>query len=101
METKAQTLSPRIIVGLLLAVGLVVGLTHRPALSARALCFDDNQYLVDNPLVKNPSWSSAWRFLREIWKPTTVSGYYQPLTLLSLMIDYAFAQTPHNLTPFH
>jgi len=90
METKAQTLSPRIIVGLLLAVGFVVGLAHWPALSARALCFDDHQYLVDNPLVKTPSLS-----------PTTVYGYYQPLTMISLMIDYAFAKSADNLTPFH
>jgi tetratricopeptide (TPR) repeat protein len=101
METKAQTASPWTVVGLLLIVGFTVGLTHWPALSARALCFDDNQYLVDNPLVKNPGWSSAWRFLAEIWKPTTVSGYYQPLTMISLMIDYAFARSADNLTPFH
>ncbi len=101
METKAQTASPWIVVGLLFTVGFIVGSAHWPALSARALCFDDNQYLVDNPLVKNPGWSSAWRFLREIWKPTTVSGYYQPLTMISLMIDYAFAKSADNLTPFH
>ncbi len=101
MEPKTQTASPWIVVSVLLIVGFTVGLAYRPALSARALCFDDNQYLVDNPLVKDPGWSSAWRFLREIWKPTTVSGYYQPLTMISLMVDYAFAGSVDNLTPFH
>lgn len=101
MELKTEKNSHWIIAGVILIIASAVIYTHLPALKARALCFDDNQYLIDNPLVKNPGWASAWRFLREVWKPTTVSGYYQPLTMISLMVDYSIADSTDNLTPFH
>ncbi|MHC4442089.1 MAG: tetratricopeptide repeat protein [Planctomycetota bacterium] len=62
---------------------------------------DDSQYLVDNQLVRNPSWVSTRRFVTEVFKPSTVSGYYQPLTMISLMFDYAIGGRPDNLRPFH
>ena len=69
---------------LVTAAGVVA---HWPVLSARALCFDDEAYFVDNWLVQNPSWQSAATFFREVFKPSTVGGYYQPLTMISLMLD--------------
>jgi hypothetical protein len=83
---------------------IVVGATlfaHWPALSAQALTFDDQQYLTENPLVQHPRWASAGRFLREVLEPSTVGGYYQPLAMISLMLDYAVAGRPDNLRPFH
>lgn len=82
-------------------VAAVVLTTHWPTLSARALSFDDNQYLTENHLVQHPSWDSAGRFLREIRAPSTVRGYYQPLTMISLMLDYAAGGRVDNLRPFH
>jgi protein O-mannosyl-transferase len=84
-----------------LAVTVAVLTAHWPCLSARGLSFDDNQYLTHNILVQNPSLQTAWRFLREVRAPSTVGGYYQPLTMISLMVDYAFGGRPDNLTPFH
>jgi protein O-mannosyl-transferase len=75
--------------------------THWPALDARALVFDDQEYLVSNHLVTRPSLSSAGRFFTEVTKPSTVRGYYQPLTMISLMVDCALGGSPQNLTPFH
>jgi Flp pilus assembly protein TadD len=72
-----------------------------PALSARALSFDDNQYLTDNMLVQNPSFMSVKRFLFEVLKPSTVKGYYQPLTMISLMLDSAVGGGPDNLRQYH
>jgi hypothetical protein len=46
----------------ILLVGACVFAVHRPALWARALCFDDDQYLTQNHLVKNPSWAHAGQF---------------------------------------
>jgi len=63
--------------------------------------FDDEQYLTENYLVQNPSLGSAGRFLAEVLKPSTVRGYYQPLTMISLMIDYALGGRPDNLRQFH
>ena len=83
---------------------LVVGATlfaHWPALSAQALSFDDSDYLTENQLVRHPSWESASRFLCEVFEPSTVHGYYQPLTMISLMLDYAAGGRPGNLRPFH
>ena len=86
---------------LLIVVCVVVLAVHWPALSAQALSFDDGQYLTKNVLVQNPSWTSARRFLTEVLEPSTVRGYYQPLTMISLMFDYALGGRPDNLHSFH
>ena len=86
---------------LLVAVGAIVLAAHWPVLSCNALSFDDEQYLLENQLVQNPSWKSTGRFLTEILYPSTVRGYYQPLTMISLMLDYAAAGRIDNLVPFH
>ncbi len=74
---------------------------HWPALSARALSIDDDQYLTSNTRVRNPSWESVGRFFGEVFSPTSIAGYYQPLTMTSLMLDYAAAGDVNNLRPFH
>ncbi|MHC4575685.1 MAG: tetratricopeptide repeat protein, partial [Planctomycetota bacterium] len=86
---------------LMLAVGAVVLVGHWPALSAKVFSFDDTQYLTKNRLVQNPGWHSAKRFLTEVLEPSTVNGYYQPLSMISLMLDVAIGGTPDNLRPFH
>src|SRR4029079_10277457 len=83
------------------AISLVVLWTHWPALSAKALSFDDNQYLTENTLVQHPSWASAKRFFGEVLTPSTVKGYYQPLTMISLVLDDAMGGRPGNLYVFH
>ena len=95
--------SPRL--GLLVvvigAVCLAVAVAHWPALSAQALSFDDHQFMAQNPLVRNPGWTSAGRFFGEVLRPSTVRGYYKPLTMISLMLDYALGGRPENLRQFH
>ena len=86
---------------LITAVCVVAAWTHWPALSAKALSFDDPEYLTSNMLVQNPGWGSAKRFLTEILEPSTVKGYYQPLEMISLMADYAAGGRENNLRPFH
>jgi protein O-mannosyl-transferase len=83
------------------AVALLVVICDWPVLSAQALSVDDNQYLTGNALVQNPSWESTQRFFGEILKPSTVQGYYQPLAMISLMIDYALGGRADNLAAFH
>lgn len=87
--------------GLLVVVCAAVVVTHWPALSAKTIFIDDGEYLTKNLLVQNPSWASARRFLSEVLEPSTVSGYYQPLTMISLMADYALGGRVDNLRPFH
>jgi tetratricopeptide (TPR) repeat protein len=91
----------RLLAILLVIAGATVFIAHRPVLSAKANSFDDDEYLLDNNLVQNPGLNSAWQFLSEVRKPSTVEGYYQPLAMISLMLDYAIAGTTNNLTPFH
>jgi len=86
---------------LIAIVCFLVLITHWRGLSAKALSFDDTQYLTDNVLVQNPGWASAKRFLAEILEPSTVEGYYQPLAMISLMLDYALGGRENNLMPFH
>ncbi|MGB8226876.1 MAG: hypothetical protein WCE45_08460, partial [Sedimentisphaerales bacterium] len=86
---------------LIIAVCAAVLITHWPALSAKAVSYDDEQYIFDNILVRTPGLASAWRFLTEVFEPSTVAGYYQPLTMISLMLDYALGGQTTSLLPFH
>ncbi len=85
---------------LLAAVLLVVGGVHAPVLSARAVSIDDGPYLLDNRMVNDPGWSTAVRFLGEVAEPSSMAGYYQPLTMISLMLDVGMGGGPQNLEPF-
>ena len=89
-----------LLVGIVL-VSVCVLAAHWPSLSAKALSFDDNQYLLDNVLVKNPGWNSTSRFLGEVLRPSTVHGYYQPLSMISLMLDYAAGGRAQDPRAFH
>ncbi|MBU0638807.1 MAG: tetratricopeptide repeat protein [Planctomycetes bacterium] len=82
-------------------VGALTLAAYGPTLSAQALCFDDEEYLVDNRLVQNPSWSSTGRFLTEVLEPSSVGGYYQPISMISLMLDVARGGRAGDLRPFH
>jgi tetratricopeptide (TPR) repeat protein len=86
---------------LIVAVCIFVLLVYLPALSAQAMLFDDIEYVKSNPLVQNPSWESVRRFLDEVWRPSTVRGYYQPLTMVSLMVDRYLAGGPDDLSAYH
>lgn len=86
---------------LLVVAAVLVTAVHWPALSARALSFDDQDYLVDNQLVRNPGFTSAWRFLSEVLEPSTIGGYYQPMAMISLMVDYGLGGRIDYLSPFH
>ena len=86
---------------LIVCVCAAVIAVHWPALSARALSFDDDGYLVYNALVKNPGFFSAWKFLSQVFEPSTVEGYYQSLAMISLMFDYSIGGRVENLLPFH
>ncbi|MBI4517595.1 MAG: tetratricopeptide repeat protein [Deltaproteobacteria bacterium] len=84
--------------------GMVAGLVvtvHWPVLSATAMSFDDQQYVLHNRLVLNPSLVSAARFMGEVRDPSTVHGYYQPLAMISLMLDAAAGGRPDYFRPFH
>jgi len=65
------------------------------------LDLDDGQYVVENPLVKDPSLQNVWTFFREVEKPSTVVGYYQPLTMVSLMVDSWFSGAAPDSLIFH
>ena len=95
-------LTPTVSLGVLTtAVGTCVLVAHWPALSANAHCFDDERYLTENPLVRNPGWESARRLLTEVFHPSTVQGYYHPLGTLSIMIDYAAGGRPEDRRVFN
>ena len=85
----------------MIVVAAVTVVVQWPVQQAGAICFDDSEYLVQNPLVQHPGAANAWRFLREVLEPSSVHGYYQPLTMISLMLDYAAGGRPEHLTPFH
>jgi hypothetical protein len=89
---------------LLLLIALIAGLAiwvYWPVLTAQVVGLDDTQYLMDNPLVQNPGFDSIKRFFTEVLNPSTVTGYYQPLTMVSLMFDYLLDPQFENLKIFH
>jgi hypothetical protein len=98
---RGKSSQKRILTNLIIIVCILVFAAHLPALSAQAIIIDDDQYLTKNVLVQNPGWVSAGRFFAEVLEPSTVQGYYQPLTMLSLMGDYILGGRPYNLKPFH
>jgi hypothetical protein len=101
IEQKCPARTKMALAGLIVAVCTVVLFIHWPALSARTMCPDDELYILKNLLVQNPSWISAKHFLTEVLRPSTVRGYYQPLSMISLMLDCAWGGSPQNFKPFH
>jgi hypothetical protein len=82
-------------------VAIIVLVTHWPVLSAQAFSFDDKDAITENYLIQDPSWTSVGRLFGEILQPSTVRGYYRPLTQISLMLDWAMGGRPENLRAFH
>lgn len=87
------------IAGVLLAIILLF--VHNQTVYSKAVAFDDNQYVFENNLVKNPSISSVKKFFVEVLNPSTVTGYYQPLAMISLMVDSALGGSKSNMHIFH
>lgn len=70
-----------------LAVVLAAVVVYLPAQRAEFLIFDDADYVTGNPYILYPSWDKLAGFFTDILKPSVVGGYYQPLTMASLMLD--------------
>ncbi len=85
----------------MVAACALVAFAHAPALNAKALFIDDGEFVIENPLVLHPSVESARRFMSEVLEPSTVSGYYLPLSMISLMLDVAMGGGPDHLATFH
>src|SRR5215468_8726279 len=101
MEPPSAAGATRAALAGLLIVLATVAVAHGPVLSAQALSFDDDDFVSRNALVTHPSWNSARRFFTEVLDPSSVQGYYVPLTMTSLMLDYAAGGRPGNLRAFH
>ena len=88
---------------LALAAGLALAvvLAHLPVLHANAIALDDPLFVVQNSLVLHPSAESVRRFFSEVLEPSSVSAYYLPLSMTSLMLDVAAGGSPTHLEPFH
>lgn len=74
-------------------LGLLVFLSamalYLPSFQNELLTLDDSQYVTRNPYVLYPTWAKVGRVFSETYLPSTVLGYYQPLTMASLMLDRA------------
>ncbi len=89
------------VAGALLLVVALVAVAHWPVLDSQASSLDDSDFVKNNPLVTHPGWGSTARFFREVLRPSTVRGYYLPLSMTSLMVDYALGGRPDDLRVFH
>ncbi len=84
-----------------LALALAVVAALWPVLRAKAIALDDPSLVVSNALVCAPGSESVRRFFTEVLKPSSMSAYYMPLSMTSLMLDAAAGGSAANLTPFH
>ena len=100
-QNRAAGGFPWILLAGIIAVLAIVAVVHWPVLSAEAITFDDEQFLLHNHLVRNPSLASVGRFFGEVLEPSTVKGYYLPLAMTSLMLDCAVGGSSEHLAPFH
>lgn len=86
---------------LLIVLAAATAAVHWPVLSAQAIYLDDSFYVLENPAVRNPSFDSVGRFFSEVLEPSTVKGYYQPLTMMSLMMDAALSDGASIIAQVH
>lgn len=82
-------------------VTAAVAWTHAPVLTAGTINIDDERFLFNNPNLQRPSLEAARTALCEVFESTTIEGYYEPLTLISLMLDVAAGGSRDHLRPFH
>jgi hypothetical protein len=83
----------------LFIISLVL-LTYFPLFSAQGRTIDDDDYLINHLDIKNPNLSSFGRIFIEIRKTSNFKGYYQPLTIISLMIDSSLGGNSNHLLPY-
>jgi protein O-mannosyl-transferase len=86
------------IVVLLAVLGAVLA-THWTALAAAATYMDDKYYLGGE--MRHPSWATVKAILGDVWSPSLVNGYYQPLSMGSVMLDFLDPKAATSLLPFH
>lgn len=89
------------LLGVLALVALIVVLVDGPVLGAQAVSFDDATFIQWNPIVGRPGLASIGRAFSEVAHPSTVRGYYIPLTMVSLMADFALGARYADLRIFH
>ncbi|MCZ6682631.1 MAG: tetratricopeptide repeat protein [Planctomycetota bacterium] len=77
----------RIGIGCGLLVALAAIALYLPSLDNEFVDFDDTQYVTNNFYVLHPSWQNLWTCFSEVWQPSNIVGYYQPMTIASLMLD--------------
>jgi len=102
-RSEARSLPPqwRATLAASILVAGIVGAALSPVLHAKALALDDDLYVTENALVNRPSVASTVQFFREALKPTTIGGYWMPLSMTSLMLDVAVGGSAANPQPFH
>ncbi len=97
-ETRGENPSPLLWSALLFVAVLLL---YRGTFSSDFVTLDDPQYVIDNEIVRDPGWDGVGRFLTEVMAPSTVAGYYQPLTMLSLMADALLSGDPRSPFVYH
>jgi protein O-mannosyl-transferase len=73
---------------------------HHPSLSAEGRILRDNLYIT-NPYITNPSQESLMNVFNEVLDFQDFEGFYQPLTMVSLMWDVSFGAGIGNMRQFH
>lgn len=75
-----------------LLVAVVAVALYGPTLGHGFVDIDDPLYITTNAYVQFPTWHKLAACFAEVRVPATVGGYYQPLTMASLMLDRVIAR---------
>lgn len=94
---KLSQLKLLIIISVFVAVFIII--VFWPVLNSQALTLDDELYLIH--LSSNPGWNLIQKIITEVTNSSVVQGYYQPVPLISLMIDCVLGGQVNNLFIFH
>ena len=86
--------------GIVVAAFVIIVAVYLPLRDSTARFLDDEQYVFDNSLVQRGDWAAFAAFFTEVLNPSTVRGYYQPLTMVSLAVDCRFGGGEDNVRPF-
>ncbi len=96
IASKVQALPSHVILVLLLLI--VTSFVYRQSLNNKITTWDDEGYLVENPVVKSLHGDSVTYTLKKVFTSYEI-GNYHPLTMLSYCLEYnAFKLNPK---PYH
>ena len=88
---------PKLFFAYIVLLIILTSLVHIPFLDSQGKLFEDNRY-IENELVQDPSLVNAVSLFTQVFGHKDLEGFYQPVTMLSLMADNVIGEDVEDLT---